>query len=198
MQNETSTIFSRDGWDGENPLTIIKQNEDDSTFRFHVYPYKDSDEWTEDYKNMIGFFVSQLYITNDRVRIASIAKKFSIMDNEMELYNLRYLMGFMSAMFTSGEIHEYCACRFNIANMSMINAKMGRSSGTEVMKRYVYGLKGLIGMDGFISRLGGDNFVTLFKKGRMNEVIDYLFDKPLPVDIFENRLCDSQKYIPKE
>lgn len=183
MQNEVSTIFSRDGWDGENPLAIIKQNEDDSTFRFYVYPYKDSDEWTEDYKNMINFFVSQLYLTNDRARIASAAKKFSIMDSEMELYNLRYLMGFMSAMFASGEIHEYCACRFNIANMSVINAKIGRNGGTEILKRYVYGLKGLIGTDGFISRLGGDNFIALFKKGRMNEVIDYLSGKAIPTEL---------------
>lgn len=174
MQNETSTMFSRDGWDEENPLTIIKQNEDDSTFRFYVYPYKDSDGWTEDYKNMISFFVSQLYLTNDRVRIATVAEKFAVTDNEMELYNLRYLMGFMRAMITSGEICEYCACRFDIANMSIINTKMGRDGGTEVLKRYVYGLKGLIGTDGFISRLGGDNFIALFKKGRMNEVIDYL------------------------
>lgn len=182
MQNEASTIFSRDGWDGENPLTIIKQNEDDSTFHFYVYPYKDSDEWTEDYKHMISFFVSQLYITNDRSRIAAAAKKYSVMDSEMELYNLRYLMGFMKAMFASEEIREYCACRFNIANMSIINAKMGRSGGTEVMKRYVYGLKSLIGTDGFISRLGGDNFVALFKKDRMNDVINYLSGHIVPTE----------------
>lgn len=103
MQNEVSTIFSRDGWDGENPLAIIKQNADDSTFCFYVYPYKDSDEWTEDYKNMISFFVSQFYLISDRVRIAATAEKFSVMDNEMELYNLRYLMGFMGAMFNIGK-----------------------------------------------------------------------------------------------
>lgn len=183
MQNEASTIFSRDGWDGEKPLVIIKQNEDDSTFHFYVYPYKGSDEWTEDYKNMINFFVSQLYLTDDRARIAATAEKFSVMDSEMELYNLRYLMGFMRGMFASGEIGEYCACRFNIANMAIINSKMGRNGGTEVMKRYVYGLKGLIGTDGFISRLGGDNFIALFKKGRMNEVIDYLSGHAVPTEL---------------
>lgn len=182
MHNEDFTLFSRDGWDEEKPLTIIKQNEDDSVYRFHVYPYRNSGEWTEDYEHMINFFVSQLYIINDRARIAAAAEKYSITDNEMELYNLRYLMGFMRARFASGEIREYCACRFNIVNMSVINSKIGRSGGTEVMKRFVYGLKELIGADGFISRLGGDNFIALFKKGRMNEVIDYLSGHVVPTE----------------
>lgn len=119
-------------------------------------------------------------MVNDRARIASVAEKFAVRDNEMELYNLRYFMKTARAMFASGKIREYCACRFNIAKLSVINAKLGRNGGTEIMKQYVYGLRDLIGEDGLISRLGGDNFITLFKKNKTDEVMRYLSGIVIP------------------
>ncbi|MCM1023477.1 MAG: EAL domain-containing protein [Prevotella sp.] len=183
MQDENFLVFSRDNWDEKRVLTIKKRHEDNSVFNFYIYPYKDSEEWDDEHISMINTFVTQLYQVNDRARIAATAEKFSIMDTEMNLYNLRYLMKAMGTMFATGEIRDCCVCRFNIARMSVINAKIGRNAGTEVMKKYIYGLKDFIGEDGFITRLGGDNFVTLFKKSKMDEVMRRLSGMSISTDI---------------
>lgn len=174
LQNETFSVFSRDGWDESRPFTIAKRHEDGCVSNYSAYPYKDGGDWDNEDKSRIEAFISAVYLVNDRVRIAAAAEKFAVMDNEMELYNLRYFMKRAGAMFATGEIRECCACRFNISQLSVINAKLGRNGGTQIMKRYVYGLRDIIGGDGFISRLGGDNFVTLFKKDKKEEVIRHL------------------------
>ena len=182
LHNKTFSVFSRDDWNENRPFTIAKKHEDGCISNYSVYPYNDGMEWDDEDKNRIGTFISALYLVNDRVRIAAVAEKFAIMDNEMELYNQRYFMKRAGEMFATGEIRECCACRFNISQLSVINAKLGRNGGTQIMKRYVYGLRDIIGEDGFISRLGGDNFIALFKKNRKEEVRRYLLGTALPTE----------------
>ncbi|MCM1165048.1 MAG: EAL domain-containing protein [Lachnospiraceae bacterium] len=174
LSDKTTTIFLRDNWDESRPFTIVKRHEDNCVFTFSIYPHKDGKPWDDEDKSRISTFISQVYLVNDRARIAETAEKYSVMDNEMELYNLRYLMKTMGMLFAKREIFDYCACRFNIAGLAIINSKIGRSGGTEMMKRYIYGLRDLIGADGFISRLGGDNFISLFRKSKTDAVIRYL------------------------
>lgn len=182
LQDMDFVLFSRDDRDESLPLTIVKQHEDGCVSSYTVYPFKEADEWNDEEKSRIDTFVSMLYQVNDRVRIAGVAEKFSVMDNEMDLYNLRYFMKKTGEMFALGKIWEYCACRFNISKMSVINAKVGRNGGTWVMTRFVYGLRNIIGEDGFISRLGGDNFIALFTKSKKAEVMRYLSGIVLPTE----------------
>lgn len=182
LQNLTYTIFSLDGWDESRPFTIEKRHEDGCVSNYIAYPYRDGDEWNDENKSRIDTFISAAYLVNDRVRIATVAEKFAVMDNEMELYNLRYFMKKTNEMFASGEIRECCACRFNISQLSVINAKLGRNGGTQIMKRYVYGLRDIIGEDGFISRLGGDNFIALFKKDKKEKIVRHLSGIMLPME----------------
>lgn len=182
LRNLTHTVFSLDGWDESRPFTIEKKHEDGCVSNYIAYPYRDGDEWNDEDKSRIDTFISAAYLVNDRVRIATVAEKFAVMDNEMELYNLRYFMKKTKEMFASGEIRECRACRFNISQLSVINAKLGRVGGTQIMKRYVYGLRDIIGEDGFISRLGGDNFIALFKKDKKEEVVRYLSGIMLPME----------------
>lgn len=182
LQNLTFNIFSCDDRDESRPFTIVKRHEDGCVSNYTVYPFKSGDEWDDEDKSRIDMFISALYLINDRVRIATVAERFAVTDNEMELYNLRYFMKRTGEMFVSGEIREYCACRFNISQLSVINAKLGRNGGTQIMKRYVYGLRDIIGEDGFISRLGGDNFITLFKKDKREGVMRHLSGIVLPVE----------------
>lgn len=173
LQDLSFVLFSAESYDESRPFSIVKQHEDGCVSDYIFYPHKDA-EWDDEDKSRIDTFISALYLINDRVRIATVAEKFSIMDNEMELFNLRYFLKKTGELFGRGKLPEYCACRFNIIKMSVINAKLGRDGGTEIMKRYIYKLRDIVGEDGFVSRLGGDNFILLFKKTRMEEVMRYL------------------------
>lgn len=182
LRNSTTTLFSEGDFDESLPISIVKLHEDGCVSNYYVYP-RLGFKWSDEEKNLIETFISALYIIHDRLRIATVAEKFSVMDNEMELFNLRYFMKRTGELFAWGEIREYCACRFNIAKLSVINAKLGRDGGTRIMTRYVYALRDIIGEDGFISRLGGDNYISLFKKPKKDAVIRHLSGVTLPTEL---------------
>lgn len=182
LQDETFSVYSSGGEDKERPFKLVKRHEDGCVSTYCIYPYNDGADWDDEEKNRITAFISALYLVNDRARIASTAEKFSVHDTEMNVYNLRYLMKSMRILFESGEIRDYCGCRFNISKLAVINAKLGRNGGTEIMKRFVYGLSDIIGSDGFVSRLGGDNFITLFRKTKMDDVIRHLSGVLIPTE----------------
>lgn len=173
LKNSTTTLFCEGEFDESRRMTIVKLHEDGCVSNYYVYP-RLGFKWSGEEKFLIETFISSLYIIHDRLRIATVAEKFSVMDNEMELFNLRYFMKRAGELCARGEIREYCACRFNIAKLSVINAKIGRDGGTRIMTRYVYALRDIIGKDGFISRLGGDNYISLFKKSKKDAVIRHL------------------------
>ncbi len=182
LKNSTTTLFSEGNFDESRPIKIVKLHEDGCVSDYYVYPRLGL-EWSAEDKMLVNTFISALYIIHDRLRIATVAEKYSVMDNEMELFNLRYFMKKTGELFARGEIREYTACRFNIAKLSVINAKLGRPGGTRIMARYVYALRDIIGEDGFISRLGGDNFVSLFKKSKKDAVIRHLSGVTLPTEL---------------
>lgn len=67
--------------------------------------------------------------------------------------------------------------------LSVINAKLGRNGGTRIMTRYVCALRDIIGEDGFISCLGGANFISLFKKPKKDAVIRHLSGVTLSTEL---------------
>lgn len=182
LKSSTTTLFSEGDFDESRLVTIVKLHEDGCVSNYYIYP-RLGFEWSGEEKILIETFISALYIIHDRLRIATVAEKFSIMDNEMELFNLRYFMKRTGELLARGEIREYCACRFNIAKLSVINAKLGRDGGTRIMTRYVYALRDIIGEDGFISRLGGDNYISLFKKPKKDAVIRHLSGVTLSTEL---------------
>lgn len=182
LKDETFSIVSHHGYDESHPFTIVKRHEDGCVSSYMVYPYLGGTAWGIEEKSRIDAFISAVFLVNDRARITAAAEKLAVCDSEMEIYNLRYLMRMLGRMFASGEIRGYCACRFNLANYSAVNAKLGRDSGTDVMRRYIIGLKERIDGDGFISRLGGDNFIALFKKKKTEEVKNYLLGVWMPIE----------------
>lgn len=182
LSNSSYALFGEGEFDESRPMTIVKLHEDGCVSNYYVYPRLGL-EWSAEEKMLVNTFVSAMYIIHDRIRIATVAEKYSVMDNEMELFNLRYFMKCAGELFARGEIRDYCACRFNIAQLSVINAKLGRNGGTRIMTSFVYALRDIIGEDGFISRLGGDNFISLFKKPKKDAVIRHLSGVSLSTEL---------------
>jgi EAL domain-containing protein (putative c-di-GMP-specific phosphodiesterase class I) len=68
----------------------------------------------------------------------------------------------------------------------MINDRLGRRAGTEVMRMYVQGLQDILGEDEFVCRVGGDNFTALFRKEHLHIVEDHLRGTLIDCEPFDN------------
>ena len=96
-------------------------------------------------------------------RIKKIIDDFTFHEQEMGIYNLPFFMKTVGRLIAMHCIGDYNCCRFNMQRFSTINLQVGRQKGTELMRRYVMMLQEKID-DGCVCRIGGDNFIALYKK----------------------------------
>lgn len=64
--------------------------------------------------------------------------------------------------------------RYNLRHFSLINQEFGRSAGDMVIRKHYDTLRYLAGDDGFLARLGGDNFIGFCSAEYKERVVDYL------------------------
>lgn len=76
---------------------------------------------------------------------------------------------------------DYFAIYFNIKNMKLINRKYGSKTGDLILIDYAKTVCNLANDDEIVARWGGDNFVGLFKKSRMQEILEGLEEATVSV-----------------
>ncbi|MBR1628535.1 MAG: EAL domain-containing protein [Lachnospiraceae bacterium] len=86
----------------------------------------------------------------------------------------RNMEDFLDKLIIEHEAEAYVAVSFNIRGMGNINAQVGLESGTALMRAYVDGLSKIIAPDGIVVRADGATFSALFRKEKLDEVINYL------------------------
>ena len=63
---------------------------------------------------------------------------------------------------------------YNLQHFALVNKQIGRNLGDKVMRLHFEGLEAIIGDDGMLSRLGGDNFILVCSQNKLHDVINYL------------------------
>lgn len=151
------------------------QKVDNMTFTIYALPDKalESEDKIRLFSQMLVAFVE-----NDNKQ----AEKTSFYDDNLGVHTIGYFSQTVETLINNLEITMYGACFFNLKSFSIINEKIGREQGTYVMKRFVTQLEELIGKRGCVCRMGGDNFIMLFPKEKIDVVIVYLKGTPVIYD----------------
>ena len=82
--------------------------------------------------------------------------------------NMRAFMRYIDKLGVEGRLVGHTAACFNLRHFTLVNQQFGRDVGDLVIKKYFNVIKGIIGDQGIVARMGGDNFAAIFK----NEVAD--------------------------
>ena len=158
---------------------------------YKVYPYLGAEDWSEVEKDKIAVLVKALFVYHGRRKIMSIAEKLIYRDPSLNVYNLTYFTKSCAEKMKNGSITEYGAAYFNLKRFSMVNQQLGRERATMVMSMFVDQLGELLDKDEVISRIGSDNFAVLFRKEKLNQVIDHLRGRWMEYDEEEELLFIS-------
>ena len=146
---------------------------------YQIFQKEKDADWTETEKKKIGVLAKILFVYNGRVRVMKLAEFLMFKDNDMGIYNLRYFMKHTDYLISQGNIENYGACYFNLKQFSLINKQIGRDEATGVMKRFVTGLQSKLSENEIVCRIGGDNFVVLFQKEKLDDILDYLKEQEI-------------------
>ncbi|MGN0674595.1 MAG: putative bifunctional diguanylate cyclase/phosphodiesterase, partial [Oscillospiraceae bacterium] len=130
--------------------------------------------WTDEEYSKLPVLEKSLFTFNGRSRVMNMVDRLVFYDGDMNIYNLRFFMKTVGTFIEAGQIGNYGACYFNFKRFSVINQNIGRERGNIVMKKFVSQLQEQLTDSEFVCRIGGDNFVVLFKKEHLDIITGYL------------------------
>lgn len=140
---------------------------------------KSGQDWSEEEVQQIEAFEKLIYTFCDRSYASTIAKDLSMFDNDLMIYPLTFFLATVKNLIRQGRIGEFGGVYFNIKHFSSINDRFGRDCATNIMKLFIHGIQEKILYEECICRVGGDNFVVLFKKDNLNIIKNYLSGMPI-------------------
>ena len=117
-----------------------------------------------------------------RNRLVGAIERFGFYD-EAGYPNNRAFIRKISMIYAQGQLGgNYSVILFNLRHFTLINQDIGRQRGDMVMRRYCDMIKEIIGEDGILSRLGGDNFTLLFRTEKLEPILRILRGVPICYD----------------
>mgnify|MGYP002577423988 FL=1 len=140
---------------------------------------KSGQDWSDEEVQQIEAFEKLIYTFCDRSYASTIAKDLSMFDNDLMVYPLTFFLATVKNLIRQGRIGEFGGVYFNIKHFSSINDRFGRDCATNIMKQFIHGIQEKILYEECICRVGGDNFVVLFKKDNLNIIKIYLSGMPI-------------------
>lgn len=173
--NSTPFVYFDDGnSDPERPLCFKEKLSGNSEATYTFFQQKGGQNWSDEEKTQIQSLEKLLYVFNIRRYTTNLAEELAMMDNDLHVYPLTFFLTTVKTLIKQHRIHDFGSAYFNLRHFSSINEKLGRAAATEVMRSFISGIHQMILFEECVCRVGGDNFVVLFKKDNVDKIRDYL------------------------
>ena len=138
-----------------------------------VYHAKGEPPWTEEELSRIDTIQRMMLNFLSRNRMKMMIQRSTLYD-DAGYSNIRLFTHAVEKIGNEQGLREFCTARIDLKHFSLINQQLGREMSTQVMKDYIRQLEEAAGPEGVVSRLGGDNFVLLFRKKNLDQVVKLL------------------------
>ena len=145
-----------------------------------VYMSPEEEPLTEDEKWKVELVMRTTLSFVSGNRLGDIARELAFFDEE-GYPNLRNLNGYLIRMIEAGKLYGKAAFRYNLRHFALINHEFGREAGDAIIKKHYSDVMELSGENGFLCRLGGDNFIGICDGKNLEKVLDYLSGAKIPV-----------------
>lgn len=183
-QDERFVIYENDkGFDEPCCRDHIQMDETCSAV-FEYYPTKGS-AWNSMQEQMLLFLSRQLFLLLERVKLVQLLECIAVTDLLTGALNTRGINETGGKLLAQGKLQEYACAFLNIKNFNYINRAVGARKGDMVLREFVRLAKEKLDPDEHFARMGGDNFVLLAKKERMEMLLEQIDDMQVTVP-YEN------------
>ncbi|MBO6193780.1 MAG: GGDEF domain-containing protein [Clostridiales bacterium] len=176
---ETLCCFDRGEGEEILKIRVVTSVMSIATMTIYMDP-KEEPLSTEEF-NKMELVVRTVLSFISRNRLKDIVYKLAYFD-DVGYPNLRTLNNYIDSIAGQGGFKGMMAVRYNLRHISLINQEFGREAGDRIMKIHFDTLDKMRGGKGILVRLGGDNFVMICPKDKVNDVIGYLFEAVIKID----------------
>ena len=147
-----------------------------------VFRHRDALPLSEEDTQRVTMIMDMILSFISRNRLEDIVERLTFFDDN-GYRNLRSFIRYLEQLNEKNDFSKRTAVHFNLRHFSLINREIGRSSGDVVIRNYFDLLEKTIGDKGLICRVGGDNFVAIFKDDILEAVLDILNGVPIVYDV---------------
>ncbi len=153
-----------------------------------VYMPADAEPLTDEEREKIDLILKTVLSFVGNNKLQKMVERLTFYDDS-GYRNLRSFMRYIEQLNEKKRLGTHTAAYFNLRRFSQINQEIGRNAGDMVMRSYFTMLEEVIGDDGIVCRVGGDNFVAAFDDSLLIDVLEILKDVPVTYD------ASSQKRV---
>lgn len=176
------TIISFDTGKGGKPIHTVRFEKPMlSIVTMTVYKADDSPELSEIQLEKLDLVLRLAVTFISRNRLRDTIHQLAFYDDQ-NYRNIRSLFRYLSWHGKSGGFDGMTAINYNLRHFSLVNQEFGRPAGDRVMMEHYRQIEKLIGENGINARLGGDSFVCISPKDRLDDVLAYLTHADVPYD----------------
>ncbi|MGN0696847.1 MAG: putative bifunctional diguanylate cyclase/phosphodiesterase [Oscillospiraceae bacterium] len=169
-----TAVFYSDGDPSRQDVMIREVTGGGNIALYRMVRKAGGEDWSEEERSKLYVLQKALFAFNGRSRVMHMVDRLVFFDNEMDIHNLRFYMKTVASIIENGHIENYGACYYNLKRFSVINQNIGRDRGTAVMKKFASQLQEKLTDGELVCRIGGDNFIVLFKKEHLDIVSGHL------------------------
>ena len=138
-----------------------------------TYMSPDEKPLDDDERKKVELVMKTVLSFVSRNRMRDLVYELAFFD-ESGYPNLRNWYEYLGSICAQKKTRDKLAFRYNLRHFSLINREFGRQVGDGIMRSHYDQLNIQLGEDGFIARLGGDNFIGVCNAEKTRTVIDYL------------------------
>ena len=187
--NQTVILYTSEAGYDDCPETFIFRTGENGTLSMSFYPEKGC-KWNEEDLKDIRFIAENLFILGGRVQMLGVMNKISSIDITTGALNMHGFVMHCEKLVNSGDFKDYAVIFVNLKNFRYVNRLIGEKQADIVLKCCAHRLMKFVKDDGVVSRPGGDNFCTVIRKERVNELLEFVSDMQ-----FENELAGEKRSI---
>lgn len=138
-----------------------------------AYMSPDEPPLTENEREKVELIMKTVLSFVSRNRLQNAVYELAFFD-EAGYPNLRSWKAYLGRSVAEKKVSGKLAFRYNLRHFALINQEFGREIGDVVMKSHFDLLKDIVGENGYLARLGGDNFLGLCTPDKTRSVVDFL------------------------
>ena len=146
-----------------------------------VYAAADAEPLTEEEQAELDIVLRVLMNFVRRRRLQNAIERLGYHDDR-GYPNFRAFLRAIDKLIQGDGVYGHVAIHFNLRHFSLINREIGRDNADKVMWKYFKMLQALIGEEGVVSRLGGDNFLAVFPERLLEPILTIMKGVPVEFD----------------
>lgn len=179
VKNEPYIMYDDGRADDSRVLKLINTNSRADKALYSFTQGKGDQDWSNEEIEQINALEKLIFTFSDRSYASTIARDLSMIDDDLKVYPLTFFLATIKNLIRQKRIGDFGSVYFNLRHFSSINDRFGRDSATHIMRQFIHGIQEKILYEECICRVGGDNFVVLFKKDNLGVIKDCLSGTPV-------------------